>query len=233
MLEPLTYFLSRLGYNRLTIRRWVAGDKYIAVQLTNGQIGVCATLGMPVKLNEGEISNPDLSNPMHRLFLNAYINAHYNISQSHFGSGDIFQLVDFASAGRIVMVGYFKPLVRKFDQAGIPLRIFDRHNNDERILPIHQQTAELKQADVLILTATTLANATFLPLLEWCPRDCKVYLLGPSAILHPDMQQYAPVAGIFGTVFPPEADQVLNVVSAGFGTRQFSPFGEKVYLQLN
>ena len=44
MQEPLEYFFEKYGIDLQNIKHIVCGTKYVAVELKNGQIGVCSTL---------------------------------------------------------------------------------------------------------------------------------------------------------------------------------------------
>jgi len=55
-------------------------------------------------------------------------------------------------------------------------------------------------------------------------------MLGPSSILHPEMKRYKNIKQIYGAVFEPNDERVINVIKQGHGTRTFLPFGKKVYI---
>ena len=44
----------------------------------------------------------------------------------------------------MVMVGLFKPIVRKFEEAGVPLEIFDMIKADNRLTEMNRQKEDLK-----------------------------------------------------------------------------------------
>lgn len=228
MLDPITHFYQNYSYDINTIAQYICGERYVAVLLTNGNIGVCATLGQQINTNIPQ--NIDLNNTAHRIFLNAYYNAHFNYAQNYSEELDIFEAVDFSVFSNIVMVGHFKPVVKRFQKAGIPLAIFDKKEDDAILEQMKDQKQFIRQADALILTATSLFNQSFVDLVENTADNASVFILGPSAIMHPDMKKYRNVKLIFGSVFEPNDERVLNVIKANLGTRYFSPFSKKVFL---
>lgn len=228
--EPLIHFYKTEGFNRDNILSWEIGEKYTAVVLKNGNIGVCSNLHTEVPLDVFENEELDLSIFSHRIAFNTYLNAKFNYSVEYGSSLDIFDHIDFVKKDKIVMVGYFKPLVQKFDSKGIDLHIFDKVGTDEILVPLEEMARYLEKASTLILTSTTIFNNSFLEIINHTKEECEVYLLGPSSILHPDMKRYKNIKQVYGAVFEPNDDRVLNMIKEGHGTRSFLPFGKKVYI---
>jgi hypothetical protein len=71
MQEPLEYLFEKYGIEIQNIKNIICGEKYVAVMLKNGNIGVCATLDNYVNINSYDIKYPDLKNLQHRIVLNA------------------------------------------------------------------------------------------------------------------------------------------------------------------
>jgi len=227
--EPLTLFIDQYGYDCQAIENIVSGNKYTAVLLTNGHIGVCANLGNKVSLAIPDLKNapPDLSQNTHRIIYTAYLNACHNYHGFDSSEDDIWDVLDFTKQQRIVMVGLFKPIVSKFEKAGIPLEIFDMIKTDTRLTEMNHQKDILKQADAVILTSTSVFNATFLETVNATSEGCRVYMLGPSSIMVPEMLQYKNIKMIFGATFEENDTRVLDVIENHGGTRQFLKFGNK------
>ncbi|MFC2104742.1 hypothetical protein ACFLS4_05275, partial [Bacteroidota bacterium] len=78
MQEPIEYFFEKYGIDLQCINQIVCGEKYVAVILKNGRIGLCSTLDYYVNIDISDIRIPDLKNVQHRIVLNAYFNAIYN-----------------------------------------------------------------------------------------------------------------------------------------------------------
>ncbi|MBN2236452.1 MAG: hypothetical protein JW729_02765 [Bacteroidales bacterium] len=228
MLDPITYFYEKYTFDSTSIQELICGERYVAALLKNGNIGVCATLGTNLLPEIPE--QIDLKNSGHRILLTAYFNAHLNYQQSYTEEKDIFELVDFKKFKNIVMIGNFKPVVKRFQKAGIPLFIFDKKEDEEILEEMKHQKEFVQNADAIILTATSIFNESFLDLVQNSADNASVFVLGPSAIMHPDMKLYRNVKMIFGSVFDPFDERVLNVIKANLGTRYFGPFSRKVFI---
>lgn len=227
--EPLALLIEKYGYDCQTIEHIVSGNRYTAVLLANGHIGVCANLGNKVSpvIPDLKSAPPDLSQIPHRIIYTAYLNAWHNYHGFDSSKDDIWDVLDFTKEQRIVMVGLFKPIVRKFEEAGIPLEIFDMIKTDTRLTEMNRQKDILKQADAVILTSTSVFNGTFLETVNVTPEGCNVYLLGPSSIMVPELLQYKNIKMIFGATFEKNDTRVLDVIENHGGTRQFLKFGAK------
>ena len=128
------------------------------------------------------------------------------------------------------MVGNFKPVVKRFQKARIPLFIFDKKEDEEILQEMKHQMQYIQKADAIILTATSMFNQSFMELIENSAENAPIYILGPSAIMHPDMKTYRNVEMIFGSVYESYDERVLDVIRADLGTRYFSPFSRKVFI---
>jgi len=228
MLDPITHFYQKYAFDSSLVKDFVSGARYVAILFKNGNIGVCATLGETIK---AEIPKEiDLENSEHRIFLNAYYNALLNYNQEYREEKDIFEAVDFKTFSNIVMVGNFRPVVKRFQQANIPLFIFDKREDEEILQEMKDQMQFIQNADAIILTATSMFNQSFVDLIENSAEGSSIYILGPSAIMHADMKAYRNVKMIFGSVYEANDQRVLDVIKANLGTRYFSPFSRKVFI---
>ena len=91
--------------------------------------------------------------------------------------------------------------------------------------------ADKENADVVILSATTLINRTLDDLLSLCRNAHEVAILGPSTPLLPRLFVDRGVTLLSG-VQVVEPERVLRIVSEGGGTRQFGRAVKKVTLRL-
>jgi hypothetical protein len=205
------------------------GSKYCAVTLRNGNSGVCATLGVDVKGGSEVLGSPDFGRVAHRVLVCAFVNALTNYRCPIDGEGDIFDVIDFGKAQRVVMVGYFFSLACKFKDRGIGLKIFDLDRTERPVEPLSQQKRHLKEADMAIITATTISNKTFNELIAYTPSQSRVYILGPSTPLHDALWGYPQVKGLFGSLFQPNDAMLHRVIREGGGTRDFMGYMRKVY----
>jgi uncharacterized protein (DUF4213/DUF364 family) len=231
MREPIEYLFEKYGIDLQNIKNIICGDKYVAVVLKNGNIGVCATLGNFVNIEPRDLQFPDIKNIAHRIVLNAYLNALFNYSNTYNTAIDIFDKIDFKKYRNIVMIGFFKSLVEKFERDNIQLTIFDKEVKDTQLTDMSLQLNLVSQADALILTSTSVFNNTFLELVSATKDSCDVFTLGPSTIMHDEMFLYRNVKLLFGSVFDPNDILTLKIIEAGGGTKQFMPYMKKVFLE--
>lgn len=229
-MEPILYLYKEYGFEKSTISEIVFGHRYIAVLLNNGNIGVCATLGNDFIVSDNELSNLDTTNHNHRIILNAYYNAMFNNSLSEYKIGDITQAVDFKEMKNIVMIGYFRPVVERFNKMGINVHIFDLRDLEISI-PMEQQKEYLNNCDAAIVSATTLFNNTFEQITKNSNGD--IYILGPSTIMHPYLFEFNKVKLLFGSLFNKNDNAVLDIIRQNLGTRHFLKLGKKIYSQLS
>lgn len=230
MEEPLRHFYSIRGFDRSDIKKYVIGDKYVAILHSSGNIGVCATLGTKMDdklLIDGQA---DLDKPAHRIILNAYYNAIFNYERDYDDICDIFDRIDFSKYSRIVMIGYFESLYDKFSENSINLEVFDINKESNVLTDISKMKESLKGAETIILTGTTIFNNTFNDIVSITPPGCKIFLLGPSNILSEEMFRYPNIKVVFGSVFKRNDDRVLEKIESGYGTRGFLPYLNKVYI---
>ena len=230
MEEPISYFLNMAGFDRAKIVDWVMGDMYVGLINTDGNVGVCATLGTRMDDSLFYRGDPDIRNPVHRIILNAWFNSIFNYNRSYDHITDIFDGIDFRQKSRIVMVGYFESLYEKFSKAGIDLKVFDIQKQSVVLNELSEIGKSLSECNTLILTGTTIFNNTFLDIIEQTSDNCVIYLLGPSNILSEDMFLYKNIKLVFGSVFRNGDKRVFDKIAAGHGTRGFLEYIDKVYI---
>jgi len=226
--EPIRHFVEKHGVDVSRIAKIICGHRYSAVLLKNGNIGVCANLLADINVTLEDLQTPDLDRPDHRIVLNAYFNGLLNYCRDYGESGDIFEAVDFKRYRHIVMVGLFKPVVEKFKANDIDIHVFDQIKESDLLVPIEDEPAYIKKADAVILTATSIFNGTFMDIIADTGENCDIFLLGPSAIMDRDMFRYRNIKKIFGAVFPPADERLLDAITRGLCTKEFIRFGRKV-----
>jgi len=228
--DILQQLYQKHPFKKEEINRLVCGTKHCGVELKNGNIGICSTLGVEVQEDYDILCKPDFSRIAHRILVNAWVNACANYTLPANGEGDVFDIVDFKGYKNIVMIGYFGSLSDKFRNAGIPIAIFDLDPTDKPVAPIDTQHLYLSRADAVILTATSISNMTFTELMENVSSNADVFILGPSTTLDPDLLQYPKVKALFGSRFSPYDSNSLDIINSGGGTKSILPFIKKVYL---
>lgn len=132
---------------------------------------------------------------------------------------------------RVAMVGYFGPLVPKILKITDKLTVLEKREIEApktRTLPSEKAREILPASNVIILSASTLANRTFDELLSLRGTAREIVLLGPSAPLYPAPFFERGITAIMGTrIFDPLI--MLTVVSEAGGTKKLHQYcGEKV-----
>lgn len=227
-MDPLQHFLDTYPPDFSQVDSLVSGSLYRAVMLKNGSIGVCATLG---HCGNVDLNNPSLSNPCFRSFLIAYYNAVFNNCADVETGKDIYTDVDFRKGKNLVMIGFFRPLVAKFDRDQIAVHVFDIEHSDPRLTDYADLEKILSKADEVIVTSTTLVNNTFSQLTELLPEQANAYLLGPSGILHPQLLKQKNVKAVYGMQIPSFQKELLEIIGNNGGTPDFSRLTTKVVLR--
>ncbi len=229
MKDPLNYFYEKYPYDGTTIDRYESGCCYVAVMLKSGRVGVCATLQDPPRGVDPFTLEPDLTNIHHRMIYNAWLNATINKDWPADGADDIFDVIPFKEKQRNVMVGFFRPLVKRFDEAGAQVKVFDRAVDHPRLEPMENLQQAVHEAEQIVLTSTTIFNGTFFQVLSENVNAVPVYLLGPSTLLHDHMFSYPGVQGLFGMDFTDFDDRIADIIGNDGGTRDFNIFATKIY----
>lgn len=228
--EPLKHFVEKYGVNVSNIKKIICGRKYSAVLLKNGNIGVCANLSTNVEVKIENLRTADLNKIEHRIILNAYFNANLNYLNNYKRKFDIFKAIDFKHYKNIIMIGLFKPILKKFDENNINVQVFDLIKKNHKLIPIEKEMETIKKGDAIILSATTIFNNTFMEIVNNSGVNCDIFLLGPSSIMNKDLFEYRNIKNIFGSIFESYDERVLNIIKQGYGTKKFLPFGKKVFL---
>lgn len=137
---------------------------------------------------------------------------------------------------RAAMVGYFGPLVPKILKITEKLTVLEKReieSPETRTLPSEKAREVLPQSDVIIISASTLANRTFDELLSLRGTAREVVLLGPSAPLYPALFFARGITALMGTrILDPM--NMLTIVSEAGGTKKIHKYcGEKIAFTIN
>ncbi|MCK4664056.1 MAG: hypothetical protein KAT68_14405 [Bacteroidales bacterium] len=232
MTDPLAYLYKKFGFDSSNIKKIVTGEKYTAILINNGNIGVCANLMKKIKIYSLNLTKPDINKIEYRIILNAYYNALLNYSNEYEDIGDIFDIIDFKKYKNPVMIGLFKPIIKKFRDNNMEIKIFDRIKKDSLLIPGEKLFEYLSVADTLIVSSTTVFNQTFSEIINNSNPNCDIFLLGPSSIMLKEIYSKTNIKYIFGTIFNNNDENILNIINDGRGTKDFQPLGEKVALKI-
>ncbi len=227
MKDFLEHLNDLYGFDRDFIRQIASGKHYFAVELVNGNIGVCATLER--KLDSQIPENIDIQNIDHRIILTAYFNALLNYrSENIVEAGDITGAIDLHKYKNIHIIGQFKPVFERLEKMGIAFTYSDLRDIQAPDNKIKNQKHYLQAADCLIISATAIYNKTFNTLLENSPNSDK-YILGPTATMSPELCYWG-IKASFGVQFKLYDSRVLGLIAQDYGTKYFLKLGKKVAL---
>jgi uncharacterized protein (DUF4213/DUF364 family) len=150
---------------------------------------------------------------------------------------DAFDAADIRPGRMVVVVGAFVPFLRELKRRGQPYLVLEQDSAtlkpDE--LPFYRHATEapvvVPQADVLLITGTTLLNDTLDDILAAAKPDaCKV-VVGPTVGLVPDAYLRRR-CDILGTIQVTRADDFLDVLAeGGSGYHFFGRSARKVVLR--
>ncbi len=154
--------------------------------------------------------------------------------QANIGS-DLLEVLELRPDDHVGMVGCFSPMVDGIRRRVGRLSIFERGLRlTSDLLPENCAAEVLPECSVALITATTVINGTINELLA-AARDCReVVLLGPSTPLVPEVFDTSSggvtlLAGVVAT----NAEELLQAVAQGGGTRDFKTSVVKVNVRVN
>ncbi len=223
MNDILKQLYSETGFDKNEILKIASGERYTAVMLKNGHIGVCANISLTPNLNP---ENLDFNKIQDRILITAYYNAKLNYEEK-LSPGDLLEIIDFERFNKIAMIGYFKPVYEKLLKKGKKVVFFNF-----RDIP-GKQDDELKseilpEADAVIISATTVFNKTLGEIIS-LSKKAKKFLLGPTSLMSKKLLNQG-LDGIFGVNFEPFDTKILTIINQNGGTRDFLKFAKKVAL---
>jgi len=230
-MDILHHFASITPFELDKIRNYIVGDKYALIELIDGNYGVC---GVGKETVTDEIPERiDLKIISHRILYICYLNALFNCKYNQNPTSSFVENISPEQFPAIVMIGLFKPVLKKYNELGIKPIVFDIIKDSDILTPLNQQEKYLKNADLVIITGTTIANNSFSEIISKVSLKAKIVILGPSTLLHPDIFVFIPNAILSGMVFKPNQPELKLSIKEGRGTRYFKRFGKKVDIYPN
>jgi hypothetical protein len=144
-------------------------------------------------------------------------------------NGQLFDLLGVGPGTRVAMVGYFRPMMKAFEDRGAILEIIDHSKNIGTPREFYSKLGSW--AEVLFLTSTSILNQSTEEILERTPNAMRTIMLGPSTPMASNAFAHLPVDVLAGTV-PVDQDKVLQAVRNGAGTRMIQKFSRKVHAEI-
>lgn len=171
--------------------------------------------------------------PIERSMALALINAlnHHNALQLPEDEKNeiMFEKLGVTKGTKVAMVGYFGPLIKRFEQRKALLEIMDRSRGLGRRQDFYKKLKNW--ADVLFLTSTSILNNSTEEILASAQAGIKTIMLGPSTPMVEQAFEHLPVHMLAGTV-PLDKEKILKAVRHGAGTPVLHRFSRKSYLSL-
>jgi uncharacterized protein (DUF4213/DUF364 family) len=251
------FYPAMLGFTIADIR---IGYYMMAVKLSDGSIGLASSeMGAPIHcakknrdygeftplriigrtigqlFDTGKLSS--LINTLKVAVLNAVSNSINREKGTIVMRG--VELTDLLRPGKehkVVVVGAFHTYISKIVASGRPLRVLEL--NPDAMLPEHMQYFSpahefprvLSDAGIVIITGLTIVNNTFDELLQACPADAQIAVIGPSSNLIADVL-FAKNIEIIGNMLITKPDVLFDLVSQGAaGYHLYEYCAEKIFL---
>jgi len=133
---------------------------------------------------------------------------------------DAFDATEIRLGDKVVVVGAFVPFLRELKRRHQPYLVLEQDpatlKADELpfFRPAEQAAAVVPEADVLLITGTTLINGTLEELLALARPTARVTMVGPTVSLLPD-GFLRRGADILGTVRITDPDAFLDILAEG------------------
>jgi uncharacterized protein len=149
---------------------------------------------------------------------------------------DAFDANDFGAGEQTLVVGAFVPFLKELKRRCLPYLVLEQDPATLKaeelpfFRPADMAREIVPQADVLLITGTTLLNDTLEDLLAWARPDARVTMVGPTVGLFPDAFLRRG-ADILGSVRITDPDAFLDLLAeGGSGYHFFGRSAEKVVL---
>ena len=142
----------------------------------------------------------------------------------------MFEQFKITKGTKVAMVGYFGPLIKRFEQREAALDILDQSRGLGRKADFFKKLKNW--ADVLFLTSTSILNNSTEEILANVHDKVKTLMLGPSTPMVAEAFDHLPVHMLAGTV-PLDGENILKAVRHGMGTPVLHRFSRKSYLSLS
>ncbi|HXP02918.1 MAG TPA: DUF364 domain-containing protein [Stellaceae bacterium] len=149
---------------------------------------------------------------------------------------DAFDANTFHPVDQTVVVGAFVPFLKELKRRKQPFLVLEKDPDTLKpeempfYRPAEMAREIVPQADVLLITGTTLLNDTLEDLLSWARPDARVTVVGPTVGLLPDafLKRGADILGGVKITHP---DEFLDLLAeGGSGYHFFGRVAEKVVL---
>jgi uncharacterized protein (DUF4213/DUF364 family) len=149
------------------------------------------------------------------------------------GNTDALDVAHIGDGDRVVLVGAFTPFIRKLKGQRVKLRVIDKHRDalkgeELSLWASHESVAEvLPEADVAIITGSTMVEGGLDQLLELCTVAREVVLAGPTASSWPE-PFFARGVSVLGGIRVRDSVEFMRLIAEGGSGYFFSGPAEKM-----
>jgi uncharacterized protein (DUF4213/DUF364 family) len=209
------------------------GLGYSSVRLDNGNIGIAWTAqshsgsctheakagtlaGRPAEELIEMLASPQ--NPLSRSLGLATANAlAAGLPRPVTSRTDTLELVSIQASDRVVMVGFFGPLLPSIRKTGCHLDVLELNSDKPGTVSPEQGRPSLVECSVAIITATSIITGTMDGLLSGLGHPRAVIVLGPSTFMRPEAFTGTPVTHLAGARIR-DVSATERIISEGGGT---------------
>jgi uncharacterized protein (DUF4213/DUF364 family) len=209
------------------------GLGYTSVRLDNGNIGIAWTArsnsgsctheakagtlaGKPAQELLEMLANSQ--NPLSRTMGLATANALASgLPRPETTAVDVLELVNIQASDRVVMVGFFGPLVPGIRRTGCRFDILELKNDKPGTMSPEEGRPSLAECSVAIITATSIVTGTIDGLLSGLGNPRAAIILGPSTFMRPEVFAGTPITHLAGARIR-NAGAVEKIISEAGGT---------------
>lgn len=150
---------------------------------------------------------------------------------------DAFDAAEIRPGEQVVVVGAFGPFLRELKRRGQPYLVLEQDPSTLKTeeLPYYRHASEaalvVPEADVLLVTGTTLLNDTLDAILAAARPEARAVVIGPTVGLVPE-PYLRRGCNVLGTIRVTDADGFLDVLAeGGSGYHFFGRSAQKVVLR--
>lgn len=232
----------------LRVEAVVLGLGYIAVELEGQRVGLSANIadtsmsGCSVFSRAGTLKGSpladilDLGTTDHllsRAIALAAVNALNNTPDLAQGV-DVMERMAVQSGDRVAMVGFIEPVAMMLKKAGAQVSVFEKRALEAPLIrPKEDMAQAFAEADIIIVSATTIMNRTIGELLALPNTARDVIIMGPSTPMVPEVFGSTPVTYLAGSAVT-DGEKALQIVMEGGGTQKLYQSGamKKIHLEV-
>jgi hypothetical protein len=207
-----------LGYTIVEINNGSAGLAWTPDKKQSGSCTHLRKAGGLVGMEAGELLTwLDSENYLERAIGLATFNALNSKVERDLLPEESISLLNLKNTDRVVMVGYFAPLIPKIKETGCELTIVELDGGKPGVIAVGPGMTALSACDVAIITSTSIINNTVDGLLAVLTGHRAAVMLGPSTPVCPEAFADTGITQLSGS-YVVDVDRAKTIVSQGGGT---------------